>query len=203
MIAFLVLLAVLFIIVVGVEAVTRVVRIPLEVSRKTTHILTGIAVAFSAWYVPQPYLVALALMFIAVILISRSRGIFRSIHDSERSGLGDLWYPAGILLAALLFSDPAVFMYAVLVLAVSDGLAGLLGKTFGKRRISFISTPKTYLGSGVFIISTFVLSLMVLPWPLAAGAAVYLALVEALSIRGLDNLILPLAAGAIAMVFAG
>lgn len=201
MIAFLILLAILFVIVVGVELLARSFRLPLEVTRKATHILTGMTVALAALYVGHWYIVLLAALFILVIAVSRSRGIFRSIHDPERTGIGELWYPVGILLAALLFEDPKVFMYAVLVLAVSDGLAGLVGKFYGKRRIGFFSTPKTYVGSAVFMVTAFGLSLLVVPPAVAVGAAIYLTLIELLSFRGLDNLILPLAAGAIALAF--
>lgn len=202
MIDFIGLLAVLAVIVLGSEVLARTTRLPLELTRKLTHILAGTAVALAAFVMPHVYLVIISVMFIAVIAFSRSRGLFRSIHDAERGGLGELWYPLGILLAALLFSEPPVFAYAVLVLAVSDGLAGLVGKLFGKTKVGFISEPKTYLGSAVFAVSAALLSLTVLPPQYALPAGLYLALIELLGFRGLDNLVLPLAAGVIALVFA-
>ncbi len=201
MIAFLLLIAILFVIVVGVELLSRAVKLPLELTRKATHILTGVTVAVSAFYVGHIYLQILALLFLAVIATSRRLGIFRSIHDPERSGLGDIWYPVGILLATVFFLDPLVFMYAVLILSVSDGLAGLIGKSFGKRKIGFITAPKTYLGFATFFITAFALSLLVMPVGLAVAAALYLALLELVSFRGIDNLILPIAAGILATVF--
>lgn len=200
MIAFFILLAALFAVVVGNELLSRATHAPLEVSRKVTHILTGVLVAAGAWFVPRPYLIVLGLAFIAVILVSRRRGIFRSIHDPERAGIGELWYPVGILLSALLFGPAATFAYAVLILSVSDGLAGLIGRQFGRRRIAFISAPKTYLGTAAFIVSAFAISYFFLPLPTATGASVLLAAIELLSFAGLDNLILPLAAGVIATV---
>ena len=155
MTAFLVLLGILFIIVVGIELIARSSRLPLELTRKATHVLTGVTVALSAYYVEHEYLLLLSLLFIVVIAASRSRGIFRSIHDPERSGAGDLWYPIGIFLAAVFFQEPHVFMYAVLILAVSDGLAGLFGKLWGKHRIPYIGAPKTYLGTATFIVTAF------------------------------------------------
>ena len=200
MTAFLLLLAILFVIVVGVEVLSRAVKLPLELTRKATHILTGVTVAVSAFYVGHIYLQILALLFLAVIATSRRVGIFRSIHDPERSGLGDIWYPVGILLATVFFPDPTIFMYSVLILSVSDGLAGLIGKSFGRRKIGFISAPKTHLGFGTFFVTAFALSLLVMPVGPAIGAALYLAVVELLSFRGIDNLILPLAAGILATV---
>lgn len=201
MIAFIVLLAVLFIVVVGVEMLARSLKIPLEATRKATHILTGVIVALSAHFVTQPFLIVLAIMFIIVIAVSRKRGIFRSIHDPERSGAGDLWYPIGILLAAVLFTSSTVFTYTVLILAVSDGLAGLIGRFYGKRKIKFIRTSKTYVGSGVFFVTAFGLSLLIMPPLGALIAAAYLALIELVSTRGNDNLFLPVAAGILALVF--
>jgi len=199
--AFLILLGILFVIVVGIELLARSLRLPLELTRKATHILTGVTVALSAFYVEHSYLLLLSLMFIVVIAVSRSRGIFRSIHDPERSGAGELWYPTGILLAAILFPEPRVFMYAILILAVSDGLAGVVGKLLGKRQVVYISAPKTYLGTSVFVVTAFGLSLLVVSPTAAIVAALYLALIELLSFKGMDNLILPLAAGVIALAF--
>lgn len=200
MIAFLALLVLLFMIVVGVEAIARVRALPIELTRKATHILTGVTVALSVFYIEHVYLIVLSVMFLLVIALSRKRSLFRSIHDPERSGVGELWYPMGILLAALFFPEPTIFMYAVLILAVSDGLAGLIGKFFGKRRIPGIQAPKTYLGTSVFIVTAFGLSLLVMSPGVALIAAVSLAALELLSLKGLDNLILPLAAGVIAVV---
>jgi dolichol kinase len=201
MLAFVVLLAILFVIVVGVEIIARKSKLPLEVTRKITHILVGVAVALSTGTVARGSLIALAIMFTLVIMISRRRGIFRSIHDPNRAGLGELWYPIGILLAVVLFANPAVETYAIYIVAVSDGLAGLVGKSFGKMKVPYITASKTYAGTATFMVTAFVLSSSLLPLPYAVGAAVYLGLIELLSFKGIDNLLLPLAAGVIAVVF--
>lgn len=202
MLAFIVLLAILFFVVVGVETVARSSRLPIEVTRKFTHISVGVIVAFSTQYVAREYLVALAIMFLIVIVISKRRGVFRSIHDPNRSGVGEYWYPVGILLAVLLFDKPDAEAYAILILAVSDGLAGLIGKMFGKARIPRLSTPKTYLGTTVFVVSALIISLFFVPVPVAFGAALLLGAIELLGFKGLDNLFLPVVAGAIATIFA-
>lgn len=200
-VSFLLLIAVLFVIVVGVEIVARLFKLPLELSRKSTHILTGVAVALSAPFVEWPYRALLAVMFIAVILISRRRGIFRSIHDANRVGLGELWYPIGILAASLLFHQVPAFMYAVLVLAVSDGLAGLLGKYFGRKKFTVFNANKTYVGSLVFAASAAAIGLMIgLPLIIALGGAIVLTIIELVARRGIDNVLLPIAAGLIALV---
>lgn len=195
MTAFIVLLATLAVIVIGVEVVGRATRLPLELTRKLTHILVGTLVAFAPFYMPIGFVALLAVMFTAVIAVSRRAGIFRSIHDPNRSGVGELWYPVGILAAALFFPEPHAFAFGVLTLALADGLAGLAGKLYGRTRIKGVIEPKTYVGSLTFLVVAFAIAVFFLPLPIAACAALVLTAVELVSFRGLDNVVLPLVAG--------
>jgi dolichol kinase len=115
--------------------------------------------------------------------------------------VGALLFPISLLLCAALYwpLDPRIFQGASLILGLSDSLAGLVGRRFG--RLAYrLTGPKTVEGSLTFFAVTLILLLCLADWPdlrLAAGGALALTLVEALCSRGWDNLTVPLLAGLI------
>ncbi len=50
-----------------------------------------------------PEVVALCLLFIPFMAVSRRIGLFPSVHGVERVTWGEVYFPLGVLLAAALF----------------------------------------------------------------------------------------------------
>lgn len=110
----------------------------------------------------------------------------------ERGIASSTWYTLGVFLAVLLFPRAAVIP-ALLVLALADPAASVLGRRFGKRPLGKGSVE----GSTAFAVVAFLVL-----WPfVGAGtalvAAVVGAVVEILPLGLDDNLTVPLAVGAI------
>ena len=114
-------------------------------------------------------------------------------------------FPTGLILCAILYwpVNPLIFQGAALILALSDGLAGLIGRRFGRRAYA-ITGPKTIEGSlAFFIITTFILSLFILDNPninllhflAIIIAALLITLAEGISGKGWDNLPVALLGG--------
>lgn len=130
--------------------------------------------------------------------VSQRLNLLRSIHGVRRSTLGEVCFPLAISITALLFPDRAVFAYAIVTMAVSDVAAWAAGRRFGTVRLPLPGSSKTYAGSAAFFGATLVIGAVLLPRlshgvspALLLGAPVALAatVVEALSRRGLDNLL--------------
>jgi dolichol kinase len=94
--------------------------------------------------------------------------------------------------------DRALFAYAIATVAVSDVAAWTAGRRFGTARLPLSGSSKTYAGSAAFFVATLVIGAVLLPrlshgvspaLLLAAPVALAATLVEALSRRGLDNLL--------------
>lgn len=129
------------------------------------------------------------------ILASRER-------DRGHIVLGPITLGLGALLALLFYPDPAASI-AIYALAFGDGLASLSGKIFGKNHFKLIP-DKTFEGSISCFVSVFIACLAVTrgmwreSFIIAAGTTI----LEVLPFKDIDNIIIPLGAGFIA-VFLG
>ena len=176
-----------------------------EELRKLLHISAGCGIAVVSFYVDRNLIIAGVLAALAADLLLRDR--LHTIQDMinvGRRSYGDYAYIAGIIVSALLFQAQFTFVMAVLALALGDGLAGLIGRLFGKHHFSWFGADKTILGSIVFFAVTYVVA-----WHLlvasqlsifdASIGALILAfttmLVEASIGYGFDNFGVPLSAG--------
>jgi phytol kinase len=174
-----------------IEVAARKMPLSIEVSRKMAHILAGISAALLPLILSFMSIVVLALLFLMVMLVSRKRKIFRSIHDVERQSYGELFFPLAIAITALFFPDTATYMFGILVMAIGDGLAGLLGFRYGKKRYTLRKAHKSYLGSTIFFIASVLIGFIFLHSFMIVIIALMLTCIEAVSIRGFDNLLLP------------
>ncbi len=124
--------------------------------------------------------------------------------DDDRKSWGIFYYAAAFAILVFAFGDkPALVFYPLLVLALADGLAALIGKYFGGAGFGFSQEAKTPAGTFTFFLVS-ILSLFLPPIFFAIPAAfatihaiIFLALfitvVELLSHRGQDNLWVPAA----------
>jgi phytol kinase len=182
----------------GVELLSRRLGLDPEVSRKLVHLCAGLSAAALPLILSFHQVVALGLVFALVMAASQRLNLLPSIHGVQRSTLGEVCFPLAISITALLFPDRALFAYAIATMAVSDVAAWAAGRRFGTARLPLSGSSKTYAGSAAFFVATLVIGAVLLPrlshgvppaLLLAAPVALAATLVEALSRRGLDNLL--------------
>jgi len=147
--------------------------------RKLVHI-SGAAFAFIALYSPgTSLLIALAgiLIFFILEALRRRKDIpYLSVlyRDSERKGIAPepllyLLCIATLLAISLVFDAPACYA-AIIVLTVGDGVAGIVGRTFGRHGLPH--SKKTWEGSlAGFIAATAVGFIFAGPIAIAGAAA--------------------------------
>ena len=185
-----------------VELIYAKFHISKELSRKLVHILAAVIIAVLPVWLSYSEVAIVAGLFVPVLYISKSYNIFKAIHTGERSTLGEIYYPFAIVIVCLLNPGLFAYLFTVLVLGISDGMAAIIGKHYAKKHFSLIGSHKSYLGSAVFFISSIVIgitllivlhsfSLIHLAVIIAISAA--LTIIEASTSKGLDNLIVPLA----------
>lgn len=175
----------------------------LETRRKLFHLF-----ALLLWLIPLslfPSTLSL-FMFFAVIGINmltvmkvwenKLRFYYSLVYRLEREknlsspGIQALWANLGIFLSFLLFGrGPA--MVAVVVLAVGDAFASIIGVRYGKTKIGDRSLEGTF----AFFFSSFVVLLPFLGFWKSFVVSFFSAIVEALPIRVDDNFTVPLIAG--------
>ncbi len=171
-----------------IERVSGVFRFPNEIWRKTAHILAVAYATVLVYYFSDTVFYVLALVFQSFILLSYKYQWLKSVHGVERRTYGEVLLPVGVVLCRMFLGDGPEFLAGILVLGISDPLAGIVGHWYDKK-------GKSVVGSSAFFISAlviFVIGPVAMSIPLALVAALFITLVERFSGRGFDNLTIPL-----------
>jgi phytol kinase len=146
----------------------------------------------------------LSAAFIVVVSISKYFDIFKAIHAVERPTMGEIYFALAVGLLAFITHQPWVYAVALLHMSLADGLAAVMGVTYGKSsRYQVFGHTKSVIGSLTFLVVSIGL-LGLFSWvavPLSIGMVIMLAagstLLENLGGNGLDNLLVPLVVGAV------
>jgi uncharacterized protein (TIGR00297 family) len=191
------------------EGARVVLRLSPEFTRKFVHVSVGLLIFWAPWIFTSavPALV-LAALFVVMNLIAVRLGLFKSIHGTTRSTYGTVYYPLAFLILILLFwrTQPMILSLAMIVLALADAAAAIVGETVRRPLVYALSSDKKSLqGTVAYVLTaTAVLTVGIQLYPsdvhlsfssslvVAAVAALVGAGWEALSSRGLDNLTVPL-----------
>ena len=200
-----------------------------KMRRKFVHIMVG-NIVFFWWLFDTSYIMAFlaAAPFIPLLLLASPYSNLSGLKNSflgeateESHDLGLVYYAISwTLLAFFLFDHRLVASIAIVAMSYGDGMGGLIGKRYGKRKIN---GPKTLEGTlAVFfatVVATFVViqfyqlldSQMLLHAPLIglASAALFsvligafVAMVELITPGQYDNLVIPLGTAAL-LIFIG
>ena len=173
-----------------------------EWSRKLVHIGTG-AVVPLAWLLGIERDIALAAAALITLLagLNHRLRLLPAVEDVGRRSYGTVAYGAAITLLLWLYwpQQAACATAGVLVMALGDGLAGLLGSAWPSPSWQVLGQRRSLLGTATMGLASLAgLGLLALvsggpstPALLAiAGAAT---LLEQIALAGLDNLSVPLA----------
>lgn len=197
------------------------------VTRKLVHIgagmwIWGILYFFDTWYMG---IIPFATFIVLNYIIYKFK-ILEGV-DEEDSSPGTVYFAFSITVLLLLFwrtggvSD-RVFIAAAAVMAMTwgDGLASLIGKTWGRHSYTFFEHTRTIEGSAAMFLASFTgvyLTLTLLPGsvlspnslpmdpsyilPAAIASALVGTAAEAVSPAGTDNVSVPLLTAAVLWLF--
>jgi phytol kinase len=180
-----------------------------ELVRKLFHIGGGIIGLALPWLFDSlvPVL-ALALVMAATFVALRfvrllESGVGQVLLAVERRTVGEFCYLASIvLLFWLAQGDKLLYSVPLLILALGDASAALVGEQYGKLPLQIWKERKSYEGAAAFIlVAYFCVHVPVLLWGntgrlesllIAADVSVMVMMAEAAAWWGLDNLIIPI-----------
>jgi phytol kinase len=179
-----------------------------EVLRKLAHLGTGLLAISFPWifHSPQPVLLicSLALLLLgAIVFVPAIRArLGASLHSVGRSSRGDFYFPIAVaILFWLAHGDKLLYLIPLLVLTLADAVAAVLGSIYVKMPYEGIGGSKSVEGSVAFFTMAFfavhvpllLASQLSRPQTLlmALDIALVVTLLEAVSWRGLDNLVIP------------
>ncbi len=182
-----------------------------EITRKLVHFGTGILTLLFPVYLSSHWQVLfLCGSFLFLLIASLKLKLLPSINAIDRVSYGSLLFPVAVYFCYLGYfwaGKELIFFYLpILILAICDPLAALVGKRWPRGRYRVGRGRKTLSGSLAFFVASALLSVLLFRI-LASGEApfwrslslsvllsVFVTIVEAVSGRGTDNLSIPLAA---------
>ena len=190
---------------VAAESWQRAFRPPAEWTRKLVHVLGGVVAATFPWLFSTHWTVlGLGLTTFAMLALGKKLGLLGSVTGVDRRSVGELYFPVSVyLLFVVARHQPVFYLIALSVLVFSDTAAALLGVAYGRHSYTVANDRRTLEGSAAFLLVTFLC--VHVPLLLGTGIgrgesliiATQLALLvtsfEAISMRGNDNLVVPLA----------
>jgi len=184
---------------ISTEILKRFFSIPTGITRRVTHLGAGGINIMAPLFVSSPAIILANLFFASLLLLGRNTHYFSAVQSVKRRSYGDVFFSLGIAMAAIVFLPENViaFQFGVAIMGISDALAGLIGEYLGKHLMKFMNNTKSLEGSATFFLSSFVITSMFVPEISPGIILIPLALtaIELGLIYGLDNLILPVAAG--------
>lgn len=199
------LLVVLLALIVTAELLRRRLHGTDEFTRKFVHMLAGVLVAASPSFISNRWpIIVVAMSFAIINWVSIRKGWLKSMHDLHRPTYGTVYYPLSFVILALLLweSHTLILITAMLVMAISDAVAALVGENLRHPREFHIGPDKKSLqGSLAMFLSSLVIVAVALNlaevsgpalWWYAVVIALFAAVCEALSYQGSDNLTVPL-----------
>ena len=195
-----------FLLILGGDEACRTLGQPsAELSRKSVHFAGGLLVLAFPWIFTSRWTVIGLVSVFAFLIWGTARvGLLKSVHGVARKTEGGLFYPLAVaLLFVLAYDNPAFYLVAALTLIVSDAAAALLGTAYGTVTYSVEEDRRSLEGSISFLVITFLVVHLplLLMTDIDRGVSVILAvlislivtLLEGVSLRGSDNLIVPMA----------
>lgn len=180
-----------------------------EASRKFIHIMLSnwwiIAIVFfdSMWFAGL-----LPAVFVVINYISFKTDLIKVMEreegDVNKDSLGTVYYAISLLVLALvtfgpIVNNPLIGLCGILVMGYGDGLAAVIGQAVESKKINIFGNSKSVAGSAVM----FVITCMIMAgffyyshtayWALKSVViAGLITLIELVSIKGTDNLTVPM-----------
>lgn len=178
--------------------------------RKIVHIGTGNVILF-AWLLHLPAWVGITASIVAAIvaLVSYRLPILPGINSVDRKSFGTFFYPVSVGIVTAWFwsiNAPYYGAIAILIMAWGDGLAAIIGQSFGKRIYTVLGNRKSWEGTlTMFVVSYTIVCLVLLgvqgniwqTWVVGIPVAIGATAIELFAQWGLDNLTVPLGSGAL------
>lgn len=180
-----------------------------EASRKFIHIALS-----NWWFIAMHFFdnaifaSIVPLSFVIINYISYKKNLIAVMERESKEGLGKVYYALSLLIISIITfgitKKTELGLCSILIMGYGDGLAAVIGKKVKSYEYKIGSTKKTLAGSlTMFIISFIIIAIYLGLTGINLGllksiiTAVILTIIEAISIKGTDNITIPISACAL------
>lgn len=178
-----------------------------EASRKFIHIMLGNWWLIAMYFFNNVWFAAFVpLTFVIINYISYKKDIIKVMEreENKKDGLGTVYYACSLLILVIItfgvLNKPILGLVPIFVMAFGDGLAAIFGKLIKSKKYKVYDTEKSIAGSlTMFIVSFIIISVYLIYinnpfWYLKAIIiSLIITVLEAISIKGTDNITVPIA----------
>ena len=138
-----------------------------EATRKFVHFGGAFVTIFFPFILTSHWTVlALAIGFALIMIITKKFQFLQSVHGVERKSEGAIYHPIAIyscFLYSQIIHQPMFYVISILILAISDALAALVGKNYGAKEYQVeVGIRKTVEGSVTFLLTSFLIVHLIL-----------------------------------------
>ena len=193
----------------GLRVVVKHLNVSAEIQRKIIHASLGLYALTFPWIFTETWEVTVlcGITILLVILIRTSPALHEQLgsclHAVKRISWGEIFFAFSVgILFALKSDQNFLYILPILILTLSDAAAALVGTVYARSSFRVAEGVKSWEGTTFFFLTSWILSLIVLltlsdlPRESVALVAMIIALfgalIEATSWRGLDNLFVPI-----------
>ena len=183
-----------------------------EASRKFIHISLA-----NWWFIAMYffdnaiYASLVPLSFVIINYISYKKNLISVMERQSQDGLGTVYYALSLLIIAIItfgiVKRPEIGLCSILIMGYGDGLAAVIGKRAKSYEYKIGNTKKTLAGTLTMFIMTFIIVAVfsgvtgVNLWLIKSIiTAIILTIIEAISIKGTDNITIPISACALLFI---
>lgn len=187
-----------------------------EASRKYIHIMLS-----NWWIIAMIFFdnmfcaAATPALFVVVNYLSYKKGIIKVMErddkDDNKESLGTVYYALSLFILALLtfgpLNDPIIGLCGIFVMGYGDGLAAVIGQAVKSKEFEINGNKKSLAGSGTMFCITLIIFVAFLIYNNADYTAIkailvamLMTIIEAVSIKGTDNLTVPLITSLLALL---
>jgi phytol kinase len=190
------------------EQIRKNLDLKKDFTRKFVHIAIGtyiiptFIIFHSLYYALVP-----PVCFIIVNILSYRFKIFRAMEEDDGNNLGTMLFPISFCIVMIVFwntgPDRVAAMLGILTMAWGDSSASIIGRNFGTHYYHVFRERKSIEGSVAMLAASYIamiITLTLVGHPrldvremaiTAFVTAIFGTFLEAVSVRGLDNLIVP------------
>ena len=177
-----------------------------EASRKFIHIaLIGWWPIAMAFFNNTVCAVIVPISFVIINYLSYKKDLIKAMERNEKDSLGTVYYAISLVLMVIytfeIIHKPEIGLCAMAIMCLGDGFASIIGKAVKSFEYKIGKTKKTLAGSLTMFIITFIIVAIYFIYradPYWIIKSLLLAtistVVEAVSIKGTDNITVPIIA---------
>lgn len=176
-----------------------------EASRKFIHIMLGNWWFIAMYFFDNAICASIVpLSFVVINYISYKKNLISVMErdEADKDGLGTVYYALSLFVLSIftfgVIKRPEIGLCSILIMGYGDGLAAIIGRSVKSLPYKIGKTRKTIAGSGTMLFISFIIVAIFLAsvhanlwWLKAILVAISVTVLEAVSIKGTDNITVP------------